>query len=37
LVEWPENVENLLPLEFVEIQLSRLDNNQRNIQINQHI
>jgi tRNA threonylcarbamoyladenosine biosynthesis protein TsaE len=37
LVEWPENVENLVPLEFVEIQLSRLDNNQRNIQINQHI
>ena len=37
LVEWPENVENLLPLEFVEIQLSRLDNNQRKIQINQHI
>jgi tRNA threonylcarbamoyladenosine biosynthesis protein TsaE len=37
LVEWPENVENLLPLEFVEIQLSRLDNNQRNIQINQNI
>jgi len=34
LLEWPENVENLLPLETVEIQLSRLDNNQRHIQLN---
>ncbi|MEP2171474.1 MAG: tRNA (adenosine(37)-N6)-threonylcarbamoyltransferase complex ATPase subunit type 1 TsaE [Polaribacter sp.] len=33
LVEWPENIENLLPLDAVEIHLSILDDNQRNIQI----
>ena len=33
LVEWPENVENLLPLESVEIHLSILNNQQRNIQL----
>ena len=32
-IEWPKNVENLLPLKTVEIHLSILDNNQRNIQI----
>ena len=34
LIEWPENVENLLPLKTVEIKLSILENNQRNIQLN---
>ena len=33
LVEWPENIENLLPLDAVEIHLSILDNQQRNILI----
>ncbi len=34
LIEWPENVENLLPLESVAINLTMLDNNLRNIQLN---
>ena len=33
LIEWPENVENLLPLKIVEIHLSMLENGQRNIQL----
>lgn len=33
LVEWPENVKNLLPLESVEIHISTLENGQRNIQL----
>jgi tRNA threonylcarbamoyladenosine biosynthesis protein TsaE len=33
LVEWPENIENLLPLESVQIHLSIVDNKERNIQI----
>ena len=33
LVEWPENIENLLPLDAVQIHLTILDDNQRNIQI----
>lgn len=33
LIEWPQNVENLLPLESVEIHLSTLENGQRNIQL----
>lgn len=33
LIEWPQNVENLLPLESVEIHLSTLENEQRNIQL----
>jgi tRNA threonylcarbamoyladenosine biosynthesis protein TsaE len=33
LIEWPQNVENLLPLESVEIHLSVLENGQRNLQI----
>ena len=33
LIEWPENIENLLPLDAVEIHLSILDDEQRNIQI----
>lgn len=33
LIEWPQNVENLLPLNSVEIHLSILENNQRNIQL----
>ena len=32
LVEWPENIENLLPLDAVQIHLSILENEQRNIQ-----
>lgn len=34
LIEWPQHVENLLPLESVEIHLSILENGQRNIQLN---
>jgi tRNA threonylcarbamoyladenosine biosynthesis protein TsaE len=33
LIEWPENIENLLPLEAVEIHLTILDNRERNIQL----
>ena len=33
LVEWPENIENLLPLGAVQIHLSILNNEQRNIQL----
>ena len=33
LVEWPENIKNLLPLEAVEIHLSIVDNQHRNIQL----
>ena len=37
LIEWPQNVENLLPLESVEIHLSILENGQRNIQLKTNI
>lgn len=33
LIEWPENVKNLLPLETVEVKITLLDNGQRNIQL----
>ena len=33
LVEWPENIENLLPLGAAQIHLSILDDEQRNIQL----
>ena len=33
LIEWPQNVENLLPLESVEIHLTTLENGQRNVQL----
>ena len=33
LVEWPENIENLLPLDAVQIHLSILNDEQRNIQL----
>ncbi|MDA9968971.1 tRNA (adenosine(37)-N6)-threonylcarbamoyltransferase complex ATPase subunit type 1 TsaE [Polaribacter sp.] len=33
LIEWPENIENLLPLDAVQIHLSVLENGQRNIQL----
>ena len=33
LIEWPENIENLLPLDAVKIYLSVLENGQRNIQL----
>ena len=33
LIEWPENIENLLPLDAVQIHLSILDDGQRNIQL----
>jgi tRNA threonylcarbamoyladenosine biosynthesis protein TsaE len=33
LIEWPENIENLLPFNSVEIHLSILENQNRNIQI----
>jgi len=32
-IEWPQNIENLLPLESTEIHLSVLENGQRNIQL----
>ena len=33
LIEWPNNVKNLLPLEVVTITISILDNGQRNIEL----
>lgn len=33
LIEWPENIENLLPLDAVEIHLTMLDDGKRNIQL----
>lgn len=33
LIEWPENIENLLPLDAVKIELNMLENGQRNIQL----
>ncbi len=33
LIEWPQNVENLLPLETVEIHLTLLESGQRNIHL----
>ncbi|TYP98846.1 tRNA threonylcarbamoyladenosine biosynthesis protein TsaE [Tenacibaculum adriaticum] len=33
LIEWPENVKNLLPLETVDVKITLLDNGQRNIQL----
>jgi tRNA threonylcarbamoyladenosine biosynthesis protein TsaE len=33
LIEWPQNVENLLPLESVQIHLTTLENGQRNVQL----
>ncbi len=33
LIEWPENVKNLLPLEATTIQLSILESGERNIQL----
>jgi len=33
LIEWPENIENLLPLKAVQIYLSILNDEQRNIQL----
>lgn len=33
LVEWPENIENLLPLGAVQIHLTVLEDGQRNIQL----
>ena len=37
LIEWPENVQNLLPLNSVEIHLTQLDDHQRKIQLKQPI
>ncbi|CAM1333121.1 tRNA (adenosine(37)-N6)-threonylcarbamoyltransferase complex ATPase subunit type 1 TsaE [Tenacibaculum aestuariivivum] len=33
LIEWPENVKNLLPLKAVAIKINLLENGQRNIQL----
>lgn len=32
-IEWPENVENLLPLDAVEIHITILEDGKRNIQL----
>lgn len=32
-IEWPENVENLLPLDAVEVKISIVNNQKRNIQL----
>ena len=34
LIEWPENIENLLPLNATEVRLTHLENGFRNIQLN---
>jgi tRNA threonylcarbamoyladenosine biosynthesis protein TsaE len=33
LIEWPENIKNLLPLDAVEIHLTILEDDKRNIQL----
>lgn len=33
LIEWPENVKNLLPLDTISIKINLLENGQRNIQL----
>ena len=33
LIEWPSVIQNLLPLDYVNIHLSELDDGQRNIQL----
>lgn len=33
LIEWPKNIQNLLPLSATEVHLSQLSNGQRNIQL----
>ncbi|MCT4698861.1 tRNA (adenosine(37)-N6)-threonylcarbamoyltransferase complex ATPase subunit type 1 TsaE [Tenacibaculum haliotis] len=33
LIEWPENVKNLLPLDAVAVKINLLENGQRNIQL----
>jgi tRNA threonylcarbamoyladenosine biosynthesis protein TsaE len=33
LIEWPQNVENLLPLDAIKIHLSLLQNGKRNLQL----
>jgi len=37
LIEWPQNIENLLPLEATEIHLSVLENGNRTIQLKNKI
>lgn len=34
-IEWPENIQNLLPLNSVQIHLTQLSDGQRNIQLKQ--
>lgn len=36
-IEWPENIENLLPLEATEIHLIKISDAQRNIQLNNSV
>ena len=33
LIEWPENIKNLVPLETVDVKITLLNNGQRNIQL----
>lgn len=37
LIEWPQNIENLLPLESTKIYISVLENGNRNIQLKNKI
>ena len=37
LIEWPQNIQNLLPLESTEIHISTLENGDRNIQLKNKI
>lgn len=37
LIEWPQNIENLLPLESTEIHISALENGNRTIQLKNNI
>ena len=36
-IEWPQNIENLLPLESTEIHISILENGERSIQLKNNI
>ena len=37
LVEWPENVKNLVPLDSVIVEISLLNNGQRNLQLKTNV
>jgi tRNA threonylcarbamoyladenosine biosynthesis protein TsaE len=37
LIEWPENIQNLVPLKSTEVRLTQLEDGRRNIQLKQSL